>query len=346
MAPFKNNQNLFVFKDDYSSVMGQALPQGRHRLQLQPEERGRVRPGVGRVVAVRRRGRSDRRTATRRATSSPICCCEAWRSISARPRPSDRSSSAGATWRRYALGLLEDAPRVTIDYGLRWSRFENPFDVGDTISSFDPSAFVPALGADACNGMLLPPGSTACTDAGSLAAEDGPNRSLAKTQQLLRATAGRRLGRLRQRQDIVRAGVGQFYQRESLQNGLNLGFNPPFNRALLGSRTLDSDAEPFPDAFATTTGIPQSVSIRPERWATTGSATCRCGRELRTTRRSRSAMSAASAAGCCGRTTSTSVPPANRLAYIHAGSDSDARRGAAGRTGCSATRTSQSRAQR
>ena len=51
-------------------------------------------------------------------------------------------------------------------------------------------------------------------------------------------------------------GVGQFYQRESLQSGLNLGFNPPFNQAQLGSRTLDSAAEPFPDAFASNQGIP------------------------------------------------------------------------------------------
>ena len=46
-------------------------------------------------------------------------------------------------------------------------------------------------------------------------------------------------------------------ERESLQNGLNLGFNLPFNRTVLGSRTLDSNAEPFPDAFSTDQGIPQ-----------------------------------------------------------------------------------------
>src|SRR4029079_15116168 len=71
--------------------------------------------------------------------------------------------------------------RVTLDYGLRWSRFENPLDLGDTISSFDPSTFKAALGADACNGMLWPPGSTACRDSGLLGGSDGPNRSLAKT---------------------------------------------------------------------------------------------------------------------------------------------------------------------
>ena len=55
----------------------------------------------------------------------------------------------------------------------------------------------------------------------------------------------------------VRAGLGRFIERESLQNGLNLGFNPPFNGLRVGSRTLDSAAAPFPDAFSTDNGIPQ-----------------------------------------------------------------------------------------
>ena len=53
-------------------------------------------------------------------------------------------------------------------------------------------------------------------------------------------------------------------------------------------------------------------------------------------------MSAARAATCCCPTTSTRCAPGDRLAYIHAGSDSRARRRRSGRTASSATRTSRS----
>jgi len=105
--------------------------------------------------------------------------------------------------------------------------------------------------------MLLPPGSTACREAGLQGGTDGPNRALAKTRNHFAPRFGAAWDVHGNGLTSVRAGVGQFYQRESLQNGLNLGFNPPFNRVLVGSRTLDSTAEPFPDAFATNDGIPQ-----------------------------------------------------------------------------------------
>jgi len=61
----------------------------------------------------------------------------------------------------------------------------------------------------------------------------------------------------------IRAGLGRFYLRESLQGGLNLGFNPPFNLAQAGSRMLDSNVEPFPGAFSANQGIP-SYGVDPE----------------------------------------------------------------------------------
>jgi hypothetical protein len=255
MAPFKNNQNLFVVKDDYSRIFGKHLVKLGIVASYNQKNEDVFDQGSAESSqfgdAVGLTGDAD-------TTGNPIA------DLLLKGMAFDFSEARAERaiqqrWRdveAYASDSLK-LSRVTIDYGFRWSRFENPYDVGDTISSFDPATFNAALGADACNGMLLPPGSSACKQAGLRGGTDGPNRTLADSLNGFAPRLGVAWDVNGDGRTSLRAGLGRFYQRESLQNGLNLGFNPPFNRVLVGSRTLDSNAEPFPDAFATTDGIPQ-----------------------------------------------------------------------------------------
>ena len=124
---------------------------------------------------------------------------------------------------------------------------------------------------------------------------------------------------------IVRAGVGEFFERESLQGGLNLGFNPPFNQAQLGSRTLDSAAEPFPGAFASNQGIPIFGLDTSGKMGYNWQYNVSVGRELTPT-----TTLEVGYVGSIGRRLLrpydvNQVPLANRLDYIHTGADSDAR---------------------
>jgi hypothetical protein len=66
--------------------------------------------------------------------------------------------------------------------------------------------------------------------AGAGGGKDGPNRALAETNNYFAPRLGIAWD-VTATAHGVRAGVGRFIERESLQNGLNLGFNPPFNRA-------------------------------------------------------------------------------------------------------------------
>jgi hypothetical protein len=256
MAPFKNNQNLFVLKDDYSAVFGRhffkagAVASYNQKNEDVFDQGSAESPQFGDAVGLT--GEED-------TTGNPLA------DLLLRGMAFDFSEAAAERsiqqrWRdveAYVADSWKIHSRVTLDYGVRFSRFENPLDLGDTISSWDASAFDPALGGSPCNGMLIPPGSTSCQDAGLPGGKPGPNRSLAKTKSHISPRLGIAWDVHGNGKTAVRAGLGQFYQRESLQNGLNLGFNPPFNRTVLGSRTLDSNAEPFPDAFATDQGIPQ-----------------------------------------------------------------------------------------
>jgi hypothetical protein len=256
MAPFKNNENLFVLKDDYSAVFGKhffkagvvasynqknedVFDQGSAESPIISDATGLTGEGdtTGNVLAdLLLRGMTFGFTENKADRSIQ----QRWTDVEA-----------------YVADSWKVTPRVTLDYGLRWSRLESPYDLGDTISSWDATTFNPALGADPCNGMLLPPGSTACQDLGFQGGKPGPNRSLANTNNYFAPRVGVAWDVKGDGRTAVRAGIGRFIMRESLQNGLNLGFNPPFNNQQTGIRYLDTNVEPFPGAFAANAGIPQ-----------------------------------------------------------------------------------------
>ncbi len=90
MAPFKNNQNLFVLKDDYSAVCGKHFFKAGHRRRATTR---RTRTSSTRAPPSRRPfGDSVGLTgkATPPGTSSPTSCSAAWPSTSREPK-ADRS---------------------------------------------------------------------------------------------------------------------------------------------------------------------------------------------------------------------------------------------------------------
>jgi Carboxypeptidase regulatory-like domain len=323
MAPFKNNQNLFAFKDDYSAVFGRHFVKIGGVFSYNQKNEDVFDQGSAESSefgdAVGLTGNGD--------TTGNALADLLLRGMAFDFTEASAERSIHQRWRDveiYAQDSWKVAPHVTIDYGLRYSRFENPYDAADTIASFDPSAFNPALGSDACNGMLLPPGSNACQAAGLQGGVAGPSRALTKTKNYFAPRLGVAWDVRGDGKSAVRAGLGQFYQRESLQNGLNLGFNPPFNRTLIGSRTLDSNAEPFPGAFATNDGVPQYGLDTSGRMGDNWQWNLSVQHEI-----VRNTTLEVGYVGSKGENLLlpydiNQVPLASRLAYIHAGSDSEA----------------------
>ena len=158
-APFLNNQDLFIVKDDYTRVFGKHF----------------MKAGV--LASWNKKNRRHRSATARtrtRGSGAPPGSAGPGRRHRQRPRrlPAEghdvgilRSvggplGAAALARSRDVCGRLVAGQRASrFDYGIRYSLFFNPYTADDQITSFVPALFNPALGADPCNGLLQPPGS-------------------------------------------------------------------------------------------------------------------------------------------------------------------------------------------
>ncbi len=324
MAPFKNNEDLFFLKDDFSAVYGKhffkagVVASYNKKNEDYLDQGSGESPQFGDAVGF---GGTDVTTGNVLADlllkDMAFSFTENSADRSIRQRWTDVEAYVSDSWKIH--------PRVTLDYGVRWSRFESPYDVGDTISSWNAAAFDPALGSDPCNGLLVPPGTNACQAAGFSGGTAGPTRALAKANNYFTPRIGIAWDVSGDGKTAVRAGLGEFYLRESLQAGLNLSFNPPFNNQQVGSRFLDNTVEPFPGAFSAATA-PPNFGIDPEgKFAHTWQWNVSVEREILHNTTLELSYVGNKGVGLPVVFDANEVPAADRLDFIHAGSNEDDR---------------------
>lgn len=150
---------------------------------------------------------------------------------------------AGDTWKARR--------NLTVEYGIRWSFLRNPFAAKDQIASFQASLYDPGRSSDPCNGMLVVPGTSFCEQHGFGAGIAGMNRSLKENNNHeISPRIGIAWDPWADGKTSIRAGIGQFYQRERLSNYLYLASNTPFSLNAGGTgpnnhgRTLDIAPDP------------------------------------------------------------------------------------------------------
>lgn len=255
-APFLNNQDLFIIKDDYTKVFGKHF----------------VKAGILASFNAKNED-TDGNGASQHSRFWGSAGLDGWgtntgniladfllRDMTFGFSEASAGRSAQQRWRdleMYVADSWQVSRRVTFDYGVRYSLLYNPYTTDDKITSFVPSLFDAALGADSCNGLLQPPGTNWCQTAGLRGGTDGPNRSLMDQDfNNFAPRVGFAWDVKGDGKTAVRGGIGQFYLRERLTPLLSIATNPPFVTTLSGIRKLDTTAEPCDGCFGSGTGAP------------------------------------------------------------------------------------------
>jgi hypothetical protein len=234
MGPWHNNEELYIVKDDFSKVHGAHtfkvgfLASNNRKNELSGGSSGEAPNYWG--AASNDSGNGVFNMLNANAT---------WGFSESATNP-----FAVTRWHDYEM-YFGDSWKVrrnlTLEYGARWSLLRNPFSAKDIISSWQRNLYDPSLGATACNGLLLVPGTDPCTPRGfsNAGTAFGPNRSLkANNNHEIAPRLGIAWDVKGDGKTSIRAGVGEFYQRERVTNYLLLGTNSPFSVSAGGSRPL------------------------------------------------------------------------------------------------------------
>jgi hypothetical protein len=280
LAPWSNKQDLYNVRDDLSWV------HGRHTFKF------------GAFLGFNLKN-EDNGGATSERTNFPACgagtvgCDQTGMALANAMIPGNIFPGLSETstdvynqmrWRDYEFYAGDSWKvnrKLTLDLGVRYSLLFSPYQVNGLMTSFNPNLYNPnGSQFDACNGLWTVPGKHPCTDANTTfnrvgqyafsAGTPGPNKYLKnQNYHLFAPRLGIAYDVFGDGKTALRAGIGQFYQRDRTAIYTMSG-NAPFALTASGySRALDGaslTAAQFSQAATSATGGVDPSNTMPNSW--------------------------------------------------------------------------------
>ncbi|MFZ0808021.1 MAG: carboxypeptidase regulatory-like domain-containing protein, partial [Candidatus Sulfotelmatobacter sp.] len=170
---------------------------------------------------------------------------------------------------------------VTLSYGFRWSFYREPFGIDNKWANFslaDWSASEAAANpSDACNGIVIVPGTTPCASQAALLGTlgvtlplsngtPGANRALVNNNNhSIAPRIGIAWDVMGDGKTAIRVGLGQFYQRELVGIDESLARNAPFVINANDTRTLETPA-PLANPAVSPSAAKDPRAVVPNSW--------------------------------------------------------------------------------
>jgi hypothetical protein len=170
---------------------------------------------------------------------------------------------------------------VTLDYGFRWSFYREPYSATNQYANWSLSNWsaseAKANPSDACNGVITVPGTSPCADAAKFLAglgvnlplsngTPGRNRALAdQNDHAIAARIGIAWDIRGDGKTALRAGGGQFYQRELIGLDEGLSRTAPYVINVNTNRAMDTPA-PLANPSVSPNVAKSPIAVVPNSW--------------------------------------------------------------------------------